>query len=224
MPIMIPGGAPPASATAPSSRAHASSWSVDPALPRDRHPGPRTGHRALPGPGSSPWPGGGGAATVGTIADCRSADWLLLSLPPARWNRPWRRSPRGLLRRMVPVRAEPGGHLGADRVLALGQGSFGLCIPAIGLNASLRICAGAGKLAAGDAVRRTRRAVLTGRRPRSWASAMSSASAAMPRSARRGARLAGAGSGTARCLLDLRRVRNRRPSSPAARATASTRP
>ncbi|MFC7693298.1 hypothetical protein ACFQY5_30835 [Paeniroseomonas aquatica] len=155
-------------------------------------------------------------------------DLAVLCLPPAALEPAMAAlARRGCFAAIVPGPA-PGLAAVSARtgVRALGQGSFGLCIPAIGLNASLsHIAPSPGRLALVTQSAALARAVLD------WAAAEKlgfshvigiggNATLGFAASLDWLARDAGTGA----VLLDLRRVRNRRQFVSAARATARTRP
>jgi acetyltransferase len=155
-------------------------------------------------------------------------DLAVLCLPPAALEPAMAAlAQRGCFAAIVPGPAPGLAEISARTgVRALGQGSFGLCIPAIGLNASLSHLAPAkGRLALVTQSAALARAVLD------WAAAERLGfshvigiggnatlgfAAALDWLAR--------DAGTGAVLLDLRRVRNRRAFISAARATARTRP
>ncbi len=155
-------------------------------------------------------------------------DLAVLCLPPAALEPAMAAlAQRGCFAAIVPGQAPELGAISARTgVRALGQGSFGLCIPAIGLNASLsHIQPAAGRLALVTQSAALARAVID------WAAAEKlgfshvigiggNATLGFAASLDWLARDAGTGA----VLLDLRRVRNRRAFVSAARATARTRP
>jgi acetyltransferase len=171
-------------------------------------------------------PGFQPAADIAALPE--APDLAVLCLPPAALEPAMAAlARRGCFAAIVPGPA-PGlaGLSARTGVRALGQGSFGLCIPAIGLNASLSHLAPApGRLALVTQSAALARAVLD------WAAAERLGfshvigiggnatlgfAAALDWLAR--------DAGTGAVLLDLRRVRNRRAFISAARATARTRP
>ncbi|WP_240048287.1 bifunctional acetate--CoA ligase family protein/GNAT family N-acetyltransferase [Crenalkalicoccus roseus] len=170
-----------------------------------------------------------GLEPVASLADLPVApDLAVLSLPPERLEAAMAAlAERGCLAAIVPGAAPDLAAMSARTgVRALGQGSFGLCVPGIGLNASLaHIRPQPGRLALVTQSAALARAVLD------WAAAEAVGfshvigiggnaslgfAAALDWLAR--------DPGTGAVLLDLRRVRNRRAFLSAARAVARTRP
>ncbi|MBL6456947.1 GNAT family N-acetyltransferase [Belnapia sp. T6] len=155
-------------------------------------------------------------------------DLAVLCLPPAALEPTMAAlARRGCHAAIIPGPAPDLGAISARTgVRALGQGSFGLCIPAIGLNASLsHIAPATGRLALVTQSAALARAVLD------WAAAErlgfshvigigGNATLGFAASLDWLARDAATGA----VLLDLRRVRNRRAFISAARAAARTRP
>ena len=170
-----------------------------------------------------------GLETVAEIAALPEAPDLAVLCLPASAIEPAMAAlaARGCFAAIVPGPAPGLAEISARTgVRALGQGSFGLCVPSIGLNASLSHLAPApGRLALVTQSAALARAVLD------WAAAEKLGfshvigvggnatlgfAAALDWLAR--------DAGTGAVLLDLRRVRNRRAFISAARATARTRP
>ncbi|GGC42160.1 GCN5 family N-acetyltransferase [Siccirubricoccus deserti] len=170
-----------------------------------------------------------GLAPAGSIAELSDPpDLAVLCLPQAELEPAMQAlAARGCFAAIVPVTAPDLAAVSARTgVRALGQGSFGLCVPAIGLNASLsHVAPLPGRLALVTQSSALARAVLD------WAAAEGLGfshvigiggnatlgfAAALDWLARQ--------ADTGAVLLDLRRIRNRRAFISAARATARTHP
>ncbi|TDH63933.1 GNAT family N-acetyltransferase [Dankookia rubra] len=166
------------------------------------------------------------AASVEELPD--APDLAVLCLPPDRLEVAMAAlAERGCLAAVVPGAAPDLAAISARTgVKALGQGSFGLCVPAIGLNASLaHIAPAPGKLALVTQSAALARVVLD------WAAAEAvgfSHVIGIGGNATIGFAMAldwlARDVGTNAVLLDLRRIRNRRAFVSAARAVARTRP
>ncbi|WP_240789873.1 GNAT family N-acetyltransferase [Roseomonas sp. HF4] len=155
-------------------------------------------------------------------------DLAVLCLPAARLPAAMRDlAARGCHAAVVPGAAPDLGVIAAETgVRALGQGSFGVAVPAIGLNATLsHIAPAAGRLALVTQSSAIARTVLD------WAAAESVGfSHVVGIGGNQDYGFAGVldwlarDAGTAAILLDLRRIKNRRMFVSAARAAARTRP
>ncbi|PWS34099.1 GNAT family N-acetyltransferase [Falsiroseomonas bella] len=169
-----------------------------------------------------------GLETASSIAALDPPDLAVLSLPPEALEPAMAAlAERGAQAAVVPGAAPDLGAIAARTGLrALGQGSFGICVPAIGLNASLaHLAPRPGKLALICQSSALARAVLD------WAEAESvgfSHVIGIGGNADLGFAHAldwlSRDPGTAAILLDLRRIKNRRQFISAARAAARTRP
>ena len=170
-----------------------------------------------------------GFEAVPTIADLPvTPDLAVLNLAPTALESAMQAlAERGCLAAVVTGAApELGAICSRTGIRALGQGSFGLCVPAIGLNASLsHIAPLPGKLALVTQSAALARAVLD------WAAAESvgfSHVIGIGGNAAVGFAMAldwlSRDAATSAVLLDLRRIRNRRAFISAARAVAKNRP